>query len=283
VRTYRSLLATLYDTICGDKSNVSFHDFLKREKEILEIVKTYPLARAKTCLSALFIVSGNDAFRRDMIKLCETDTEQQEKQEASEKQKDNWVTQNEIREKWSNLYSIAKPMLDGKINPDFVFLNAFMLFSLMSGIFIPPRRVSDYCNMFIRGKFNKEMDNWYNPKTGIMNISNYKTAKYYGVYQVNLKEKSPELFLLLKKWCAINKTDYLFFNKVGQSISPSSIVHYNEKIWNKNVSANIYRHSYLTNFFSHGMPSLVDMTELSKSMSHDVMTQLKYIKKDLTA
>jgi hypothetical protein len=182
VRTYRSLLATLYDTICGDKSNVSFHDFLKREKEILEIVKTYPLARAKTCLSALFIVSGNDAYRRDMIELCDKDKEQLERQEASEKQKDNWVSQNEIREKWFNLYSIAKPMLDGKTNPDFVFLNAFMLFSLMSGVFIPPRRVSDYCNMFIRGKFNKETDNWYNPKTGIMNISNYKTAKYYGVY-----------------------------------------------------------------------------------------------------
>ena len=38
VRTYRSLLKTLYDTVCGDKSNVNFNDFLKREKEILEIV-----------------------------------------------------------------------------------------------------------------------------------------------------------------------------------------------------------------------------------------------------
>jgi hypothetical protein len=282
VRTYRSLLKTLYDTVCGDKSNVNFNDFLKREKEILQTVKTYPLARAKTCLSALFIVSGNEVFKRDMIKMCETDTEQLEKQEATDKQKDNWVSQSEIREKWTNLYTLAEPMLDGKTNPDFVFLNAFMLFSLMSGVFIPPRRVSDYCNMFIRGKFNKETDNWYNPKTGVMNIAHYKTVKYYGVYQVNLKEKAPELFLLLKKWCNLNKTDFLFFNKIGQSISPSSIVHYNEKIWNgKNVSANIYRHSYLTHFYSKGMPSLVDMQELGKAMGHDVLTALKYIKRDV--
>ena len=121
VRTYRSLLFTLYETVCGNKSNLTFDEFLKKEKEILDVVKGYPLARAKTCLSALLIVSGNDAFRRDMIELSEKDKAQLEKQEATDKQKDNWVTQDEIREKWSNLYSIAKPMLDGKTSPDFVF------------------------------------------------------------------------------------------------------------------------------------------------------------------
>ena len=55
VRTYRSLLSTLYDTVCG-KSNVPLDDFLKREKEILDALKSYPLSRAKTTLSALYIV-----------------------------------------------------------------------------------------------------------------------------------------------------------------------------------------------------------------------------------
>jgi hypothetical protein len=57
-------------------------------------------------------------------------------------------------------------------------------------------------------------------------------------------------------------------------------VQYNEKIWGKAVSANMYRHSYLTDFFSKGMPSLVQMQELSKAMSHDILTQMKYIKRD---
>jgi hypothetical protein len=49
------------------------------------------------------------------------------------------------------------------------------------------------------------------------------------------------------------------------------------------VSANMYRHSYLTDFFSKGMPSLVQMQELSKQMSHDILTQMKYIKRDARA
>jgi hypothetical protein len=283
VRTYRSLLSTLYDTICGSKSNVSFDEFLKKEKDILDELKKYPLARAKTTLSALYIVSNNDAYKRDMLKLCAEDTEQQEKQESTAKQKANWITQEEIKEKYNALAKIALPMLNGKSVPDFLYLNAFMLFCLMSGVFIPPRRVSDYCDMRIGGKFDKTTENWYDAKNGVMHINKYKTAKYYGAYSVDLKTTCPELFNLLKKWLKINKTDYLFFNKEGKPITPSNVVQYNEKIWGKAVSANMYRHSYLTEFFSKGMPSLVQMQELSKAMSHDILTQMKYIKRDAPA
>jgi hypothetical protein len=47
------------------------------------------------------------------------------------------------------------------------------------------------------------------------------------------------------------------------------------------VSTNIYRHVFLTEFYkNHGMVSLMDMENLSKMMSHSVMTAMEYIKRD---
>ena len=99
VRTYRSLLKSLYSTVCK-KDELPLKDFLAKEKEILKEISTYPLARAKTSLSALYIVTGNDAYRRDMIELCKEDNDNIVKQEATEKQKENWVSQEEIKAKW---------------------------------------------------------------------------------------------------------------------------------------------------------------------------------------
>jgi hypothetical protein len=256
--------------------------FLTQEKVILKQLSEYPIPRAKTTLSALFIVSGNDAYRSSMVDLCKEDNEVQLKQEATEKQKESWITQEDVKEKWEELYKKAKPMLEKKANPDFTFFNAFMLFSIMSGIFIPPRRNPDYCDMFIRGKFDKINDNWYNDKTGIMCINNYKTKKFYGEYVVNLKEMSPELYTLLKKWCSINKTNWLFFNQKGEGINSTIINHYNEKIWNgKEVICNSYRHSYISHFYSGQMPSLESMQELSKAMGHNIIQGLLYVKRDM--
>jgi hypothetical protein len=43
----------------------------------------------------------------------------------------------------------------------------------------------------------------------------------------------------------------------------------------------MYRHIYLTNFYKgKSMPSLIEMTQLSKEMGHSINTQLQSIKSD---
>jgi len=60
---------------------------------------------------------------------------------------------------------------------------------------------------------------------------------------------APELNTLIKKWMKINKTDYLLFSSNYKKLSNTLLYQYNNKIWEKNVCTNIYRHVNLTEFY----------------------------------
>jgi hypothetical protein len=92
---------------------------------------------------------------------------------------------------------------------------------------------------------------------------------------------APKLYELLTKWIKIIPTPYLIFSSNGEKVSTPQITKYNNDLWGgKHVSTNLYRHSYITKFYSGQMPSFEQMNALSKLMSHSVTCSIQYAKKD---
>ena len=84
---------------------------------------------------------------------------------------------------------------------------------------------------------------------------------------------------LFKKWSKINETDYLIVSSHGKSIGSSQVTKMLNAIFEKNVSANMIRHSFLTKFYSGVMPDLNSMENLAKAMGHSLNVALTYIKR----
>lgn len=108
----------------------------------------------------------------------------------------------------------------------------------------------------------------------------YKTFNVYGRIELDLKQHAPVLFDIVRKWARMNPTNFLIFSSNGHQISSPQVSKYNELLWGKHVSTNIYRHSYLSKYYSGKTPSLDEINRLSKFMGHSIMTALKYVKLD---
>jgi integrase len=113
-----------------------------------------------------------------------------------------------------------------------------------------------------------------------MVFNKYKTFKVYGRSIIDVKTKAPLLNSIIKKWIKINQNDYLLFGDTNKQLSVSQLTKINNNIWNKKVSCDMYRHIFLTNFYSGAMPSLAEMDTLSKEMGHSIIQSMLYIKQD---
>ena len=78
----------------------------------------------------------------------------------------------------------------------------------------------------------------------------------------------------------MNPSDYVLISSNNKPLSSSQITKRLNKIFGKEVSVNMLRHMYLTNYY-RDMPKLTDMEKLAESMGHNVKTALEnYVKVD---
>jgi hypothetical protein len=84
---------------------------------------------------------------------------------------------------------------------------------------------------------------------------------------------------ILQLWCKINPTDTMLFSSNLKPFSSPQVNIYNRNFWNgKNVSTNIYRHSFITEFYKGKTPSMEQISALSKAMSHSITRNMIYRK-----
>jgi integrase len=106
----------------------------------------------------------------------------------------------------------------------------------------------------------------------------YKTSKRYGqqVYEI-----PPEVLPILKQYLKLNKTDFLFPKREGQSCL--SNVDYNrllQKVFGKSISVDELRSIYLSEKYKN-VPSIQDMEATANAMGHSVQTGMTdYVKKE---
>jgi integrase len=198
-------------------------------------------------------------------------------QKKTDKQKENWVSQEQVREKFDSMYEALKPKLiskkiDGKTLNEFSDL---LLLALTSGLYIPPRRSLDWVEFKVKN-FDKKVENYM--LKGKFYFNRYKTDKTYGMETIDIPS---ELQTLLKKYISYlpSSQEYLFVNNKGSKINSVKIALTLNKVFGKNVSVNGLRHSYITEKYKN-MPALKDMMQTAKEMGHSLDQALLYIKKE---
>jgi hypothetical protein len=274
VKTYLSILSNLYKRMEGKGD---MYDYFKDNLHTIpEKLKDDKPNLRKTKMAVLVSLFGDDADTDKLREIMLEDANQYNatlrNQQMNDKQKQNWLTTDEIRETYKKTYKKALPSIKtGKPSKkeyqdilDFVLLSLYTL--------IPPRRSQDFSEMKIRN-YDKDSDNYYDGKVFVFH--KYKTSKNYGVQTIKPTQR---LRNILKKWVELNPHDYLLASYDGNKASVSRITLMLNKIFGKNVSTTMLRHIYISQNLLKDAPTLKQMDDTAKAMGHSVMEQQMYRK-----
>lgn len=277
VTTYASILRSLYKKVFGDTRGGSM-DFSKYEEvdRILNHLKDLPPNRRKTILSALVIVTDDKRYRDLMLEDVRDYNKEIAKQEKSDTQEENWVTQDEVKAMFNEMKRNATLIYKkSNITPsDLQVLQNFVILALFT--LIPPRRSKDYTDFRIRGNIDKDKENYI--ERGKMVFNSYKTAKTYGRQEVAIPR---ELSTILNKWIKTNPTNYLLFDT---NMNPLTSVKLNQRFNRifdgKKIAVNALRHSYLTDKYADNMKMKNAMANDMEKMGSSLNMAETYVKLD---
>jgi hypothetical protein len=277
ITTYHSILKSLYNKVF-QSNDIDIIRLKDETVKILDYLKDLPFNKRKTTLSALLIINPNEKRYRDlMLDDIHTYNQEEKKQTMNEKQEENWITEDEIKHKWElakkNAMLLYKKHHLSSV--DLQDIQSFVILSLLSGIFIPPRRLLDYCEPFKIKNIDKEKDNFIDKNNLVFHT--YKTAKYYGKQEVAIPLV---LKKILQKWITVNPTDYLLFDS---QMKPLSSVKLNQRLVklfdNKKIGVNMLRHIYLSTKYQPLATMNKDLENDFKQMGSSIAQTNVYIKK----
>lgn len=275
ITTYSSLLHNLYHLAFGDiKLDIKKFD---DSKKILSVLSDESPRTRKTMLSALVIITDNKAYRDQMLEDIKEYNKEIDKQEKDDKQKESWVSGEDIEKLYKELESNAKYLYKKKtISPtDLQQIQFYIILSLLGGVYIPPRRSKDYVDFKIKN-IDKEKDNYFEKDKLFFN--SYKTAKTYGLQAVEIPK---ELIKILKKWISVNPTEYLFFDSKMNKLSNVKLNQRLNKLFDgKKVGVNQLRHTFLTDKYQDSIKTNKALKKDFKDMGSSTLQFETYIKKN---
>ena len=259
VRTYTSILSSLYKKVFGtEEPDLNrFND----AKTILAHLKDKEPARRKTILSALVVLTSNDAYKTQMSSDVAVFNQDNQKQEMNDKQRASDISPEQVRAVFDHLEAQAAAIYKKKHFTvcDLLQIQDYVLLALLGGFYIAPRRSMDYTAFKLKN-IDKEKDNYLEKNTLVFNA--YKTAGTYGTQEV---ECPKELKAILTKWSKVNPTDFLFFDSAMKQLSSVKITQKLNKVFGgRAISVNQLRHTYLTGRFA---AYTREQKEVAKTMS----------------
>jgi hypothetical protein len=208
-----------------------------------------------------------------MLDDCKTTNDYYKEQKKSIKEEENWISTEEIKKLYDELFFNASAMLNNKLAMHYRTIVNYMLLACLGGISgIAPRRSQDFTEMKLKNY--SKTDNYY--KAGKFYFNIYKTSQHYGEQVIDVKEKAPEFYKLLQKWVKLNPTDYLLFSSNQEKFTSPQVTKAFNRLFGKRASTNMLRHSYLTGKYGKLQE---EMAKDSEMMSHSPATQALYIKK----
>jgi len=283
IKTYVSILKNLYKKVYPNTS-LDLDNFKNQDKFIKHLADVDGSKR-KTYLSALVVICGDDCekystlMNEDGVKY----NQEQKKQKRTDKQTENWIEQDELQNIISISEQQANKIFKLKTIPsmdELQIVQNYILLCLVSGKYIPVRRSLEWAEMKINN-FNQESNSLEMPKRKPWNfvMRRYKTQKFHGDQEVIIP---PELKKILTKWLKLLNqvcpdAEYLLIDKHCNKLSSVKITQRLNKIFGKNASTSMLRHSFITEKYKN-MPSLEELQEESKAMGHSLTEHLEYIK-----
>ena len=283
LKSYTSMLKNIYYNYHGtDASTPVDFNWFSNEKEVLEALDDKEPKIRKTYLSAILALVGrtHKKYNQQLKKDVDVYNEWVNKQEMSEKQKENWKSFAEVKKivkKYENeAKELAKqPSVNAK--KDRETMEDWLILALTTGYYFPPRRSLDWVQLKWKN-YDKNTENYIDLKKNTFVFNVYKTAAKYGRQEV--KFKSVVFKRLLKAYLATlpEGVDTILNDLQYKPLSSIRITQKLNKLFNSNISTSMLRHIYLSSVLE-GVPKLEQLQELAKQMGHSVPQQLEYIKR----
>jgi hypothetical protein len=277
IKTYVSLINMIYNKLENSGSPTAEY-FQQNWKKVIDNLQDVNYQRRKTILAGLIALCGSNAacstsYRQLMMKDIHQYTSEEKKQEMSPRQKENWITQDEVKERWRELQNDTKHLLKKQTltSPEKQRLMDFVILSLY--VMIEPRRILDYIS-FKTKNINPGEDNYMKGLTFI--FQRYKTAKTYGKQVIKIPIG---LNRLIRRWTELSGNDHLLFSDRNLPLNQSQLTTRLNKIFHgRNISVNILRSSYLSELYSQ-IPKLQELEQHATNMAHSFETALHdYVK-----
>jgi len=270
IKTYLSQLKTLN----GGVEPTTYKTFEDTEA-VDRKLEPYATNSKRTFYIALvaFLPETNKARKYYYSKMMEINKGSFENTEKSQKQKDNWLTQEEVMEVWRKLGKEVETIYESPYDIsawEFGQIRKYVLLSLF--VLNPPRRALDYTAMEIVPQYKEGMDKKYNYMSlndRTFYFNNYKTA---GAYHTQSVPINPELFDIITSY----KIDGFLLGD-GKPLPAGRVTDIFNSIFKKKVSVSMLRNIFLTSKYGGKLEELKsDVKNMATSMN---MATNHYIKK----
>lgn len=282
VKTYNSLLRSVYKNVFGNLNDVNIKNF-EDHKQIMEFLNEKTYGTRKTYLAALVCIAPSvEQYKTQMMEDIKEYNEETSKSELTDKLENSAIDQKEIEALADRLKRDAD-LLFKKKSPrltDLMDIQNYIILSLYYG-HIVPRRSTDYVSMMYQN-FDSNKDNFLDLKRERFVFNKYKTAQKMNV---ELKGQQtldipPALLKILKKWIALipKEIDTLLFNT---NLEPLSNVTLNQRLnslFGGKKGVNSLRHFYLTSKYKELMLANEEMSDTMESMGSSSAQAKTYIK-----
>jgi integrase len=274
IKTYNSILTNLYQQIfVSDDYDM---DNFNKTKTILNYLSDRNPKQRKTILAALVVLTDNKIYRDQMLADIESSKIEDHQQKKNEKQNNNFIDGDSIGKIYNNLKKRALFLYrKGDLSyHEKQEIQNYIILSLYSGLFIPPRRAKDYIEFKIKN-INKDEDNYIEKNEFVFN--KYKTSKTYSQQRVTIPKP---LKTILNKWIKINDTDYLLYDIHAKKLSNVTLNQRIEKMMGSKMGVNGFRHTYMSEKYQPSIKNDEDMKEDFKAMGSSIYQKDIYIQKN---
>lgn len=243
----------------NDGKEPTSYKFLQDTEAIEKKLEKYAETTKRTFYVSIinYLPEKNTARKYYYDKMMDVNKASREKAgEKSEKQVENWMSQEEVKAVWEKLKTEAEPLLRKKklSEAETNLLQSYVILSLY--VMQPPRRSMDYTQMIVVPMYDDNMDkafNYLSLKDKKFYFNNYKTA---GTYKTQIEEIPEDLFTILKKF---RKTG-LLLTKNDKAVTSPQMTDILNKIFGKKISVSMLRSIYMSSKHS----------ESAKELSNDV-------------
>ena len=263
VKTYFYSLRALHKAVFGDKP-IELEDF--DNEKVYDYVKKH---NPKVTVAALYFITDNPLYNELMKHNIQKQLAETAKQVKTDKQEANWLETQEINDIYDKL---AKQVPRLYKEGDLQEVQQYILLSLLGGKFIEPRRAKDYYDFKIKN-IDKEKDNYL--EKGVLHFNSFKTAKSHGHETIDVPKP---LMTILRKWIKNNPTDYLLFDRNEKPLTAVTVNQRLNKIFGKQASINMLRHSYLQGKFGDDIEKVKDIKQTFKNMGSSIHMFENYLK-----
>lgn len=295
--TANAYIKSLY-ALNGKKAfkNLSFlKDIEQIDKTIAEYAESTQRALLATIVSTLGLHPSKAGFKKpyqhfyDKMMERSKEARENETSEKTEKQKENWLSWEDIEKRKGELSEAvrafgSKKTLDAG---QYDTLLQYVVLSLYSEV--QPRRNQDYLDMYIVKKWNDKMpkDKNYLDVAGKQFIyEKYKTSKKYNTQKQEIPEalwNTIQLFFRyhpLWKGAAKRKADpvKLLVTADGAPMTAvNAITRLLNKVFGKKVGSSMIRHIFLSDKYKD---TVAEMKRDSEAMGHSLTQQREYVRTD---